>query len=98
MDNVCVACDKTCATCEGTPTFCTSCIAEANHIHGDGTCTCINSDYHFDESGSCVGCPGESVWNGQNCVTYCASNEFVSNFTCQPCNVTCLTCSGGGRS
>ncbi|KAF8875239.1 TNFR/NGFR cysteine-rich region family protein [Infundibulicybe gibba] len=75
QDNfTCIACDSSCGTCAGSPTFCLTC--SQNQLAADGKCVSSCPSNTFSSSGSCLGCHPD-------CAT-CSGGSFNQCSSCPP--------------
>ncbi|EGR31350.1 zinc finger lsd1 subclass family protein, putative [Ichthyophthirius multifiliis] len=96
---ICQKCNRTCATCKNGAS-CTTCLSdhlknEQNKLCDllcDRTCkTCLFSKFN------CLTCNDPYyLQTNHTCADSCLPNEYPDDTkTCQPCNISCLTCING---
>ncbi|KCV68148.1 hypothetical protein H696_05414 [Fonticula alba] len=99
----CAVCDASCALCAGSATGCQVCAAGHRWVSGPpaaggtGSCTACPPGCASCTADRCLACESGLFLDSRGaCVSACPAGTYPTDESCQPCDLSCATCLGGG--
>ncbi|KCV68068.1 hypothetical protein H696_05545 [Fonticula alba] len=103
-DGRCAVCHVSCELCAGGAASCTVCAegfgwASPPGPGSTGACVACDPGCVSCTADHCLACgPGLLLTHGGTCVASCPAGWWPDGESCQPCDVSCSTCIGGGSA
>ncbi|KCV68376.1 serine/threonine protein kinase [Fonticula alba] len=98
----CAECDASCELCAGSAAACQVCAdgfrwASRPAPGATGTCVPCASGCASCTADKCLACEaGLFLASDGTCVSTCPAGAWPNGESCQPCDISCATCTGGG--